>query len=482
MEKYEITEKNIGKGINSYVHKIINKKDKKVYIMKQISLDNLDKDNLYSIEKRIKILAQINHKNIIKYYESFKENNFINIIMEYCEGSNLRILINDYKTKNKIFDKDFLNSIIIGLFSGLKEIHNLDIFHGHLNPKNIFLDKNNNIKIIGLEKPGKLKGVYQSAYEKGIGNINYLAPEIISGIEFNNKADIWSLGCIIYELCTLNYCFSGNDLDGIIDKIKNSTQGTIDNKFYDLDLQNLINLALNKNHKKRPDINQLYDSVIKNKEKENQQIKNENKEKKEKNKNKKFGGDIKIIVIGSSSANKPQFVNRWTKNEITDKYMATIVSEFAFRLFEHEGKLYRIQLWDLAGQDKNFMIAKIFSKDTHGAVVMCDATNIKTRETSINWKRSVDENVCFKDGESLPIILVENKIDLLENNGGDSPSFDEFWEKNGFLAGFRVSSKTGQNVDASMNFLIKNIIKRLEKFNECNSNERKRKDDGCLIF
>ena len=115
--------------------------------------------------------------------------------------------------------------------------------------------------------------------EKGIGNINYLAPEIISGIEFNNKADIWSLGCIIYELCTLNYCFSGNDIDGIIDKIKNSTQGKIDNKFYDLELQNLINLALNKDHKKRPDINQIYDSVIKNKEKPNQQIKNENKEK-----------------------------------------------------------------------------------------------------------------------------------------------------------------------------------------------------------
>ena len=181
-------------------------------------------------------------------------------------------------------------------------------------------------------------------------------------------------------------------------------------------------------------------------------------------------------------------MNRWTKNEFTDKYMPTIVSEFAFKLFKHEGKLYRIQLWDLAGQDKNFMITKIFSKDAHGAVVMCDATDIKTRESSIKWKRAVDENTCFKDGESLPIILVENKIDLLENNEGDSSSFDEFWEKNGFLAGFRVSSKTGQNVDASMNFLITNIIKRLEEFdkseleNECNSNEGKRRRISLIIF
>ena len=90
--------------------------------------------------------------------------------------------------------------------------------------------------------------------------------------------------------------------------------------------------------------------------------------------------DIKIIVIGTAGAGKTSFVNKWTKNIFSDTYKATIVSEFGFKIFEENGKLYRIQLWDLAGQDKNAMVTKIFAKDAHGCVVMSDATNSQTRE------------------------------------------------------------------------------------------------------
>ena len=93
-----------------------------------------------------------------------------------------------------------------------------------------------------------------------------------------------------------------------------------------------------------------------------------------------FRSDLKIIVIGTSGTGKTSFVNKWTKNIFSDTYKATIVSEFGFKIFEQEGKLYRIQLWDLAGQDKNAMVTKIFAKDAHGCVVMADATNAQTRE------------------------------------------------------------------------------------------------------
>ena len=84
--------------------------------------------------------------------------------------------------------------------------------------------------------------------------------------------------------------------------------------------------------------------------------------------------DLKIIVIGSSGAGKTSYVNKWTKNIFTEEYKVTIVSEFGFKVFENEGKLYRIQLWDLAGQDKNPTITKIFAKDSHGCIIVSDAT------------------------------------------------------------------------------------------------------------
>ena len=87
-----------------------------------------------------------------------------------------------------------------------------------------------------------------------------------------------------------------------------------------------------------------------------------------------FRSDLKIIVIGTSGTGKTSFVNKWTKNVFSDTYKATIVSEFGFKVFEHKGKLYRIQLWDLAGQDKNATVTKIFAKDSHGCIILTDAT------------------------------------------------------------------------------------------------------------
>jgi len=187
-----------------------------------------------------------------------------------------------------------------------------------------------------------------------------------------------------------------------------------------------------------------------------------------------FRSDLKIIVIGTSGTGKTSFVNKWTKNIFSETYKATIVSEFGFKIFEYEQKLYRIQLWDLAGQDKNAMITKIFAKDAHGVIVLCDATNRLTREETTKWKNSVDECATFLDGGRIPCILVENKIDLLSDNSDDG-DLTQFSEKNDFIGCFRASAKTGENINESMEFLIKNIIKRMEEMNK-EGNEHGKED------
>ena len=93
-----------------------------------------------------------------------------------------------------------------------------------------------------------------------------------------------------------------------------------------------------------------------------------------------FTNNLKIIVIGTSGTGKTCLVNKWTKNIFTETYKATIISDFGFKIFEKDGQLYRIQIWDLAGQDKNHMVTKIFAKDAHGCVLVSDATDKQTRE------------------------------------------------------------------------------------------------------
>ena len=182
--------------------------------------------------------------------------------------------------------------------------------------------------------------------------------------------------------------------------------------------------------------------------------------------------DIKLIIIGDVGTGKTSLVNRWTKNIFNEAYKATIVSEFGFKIVEEQGQLYRIQLWDIGGMDQNAMVTKIFAKDAQGCVIVCDATKKKTRDDTIKWKNSVDEEVKFYDGENLPSLLIENKFDLLSDDEkkNDNLELKKFAKENGFIGFFRTSAKEGINIDDAMHFLINNITMRMEEMNNKGNN------------
>ena len=169
-------------------------------------------------------------------------------------------------------------------------------------------------------------------------------------------------------------------------------------------------------------------------------------------------GDLKILVIGKSGAGKTSFVNKWTKNKFDETYKATIVSEYSAKIYKYENKLYKINLWDIAGQDHFASITKAFAKGAHGSITMADATEPISLEETQKWKKSLDDSETFADGGKLPNILVQNKVDLLKNN--DMKELEEFSKKNGFDAFFQTSAKTGYNINESMDKIIDIIIKR----------------------
>ena len=187
---------------------------------------------------------------------------------------------------------------------------------------------------------------------------------------------------------------------------------------------------------------------------------------------KSTNNELKIIVVGNSGTGKTSFVNKWIKGTFDENYKATIVSEFSYKIFDCKDKSYKIQLWDLAGMDQNICITKIFSKDSHGCIVVSDINDKSTLDISIKWKNTVDETARFLDGTNIPSILIRNKIDLLENedNNDDEEQMKEFCEKNKFLRCFKTSAKTGTNIDEAMNFLISTIIDKMEKLVQSGSN------------
>ena len=177
--------------------------------------------------------------------------------------------------------------------------------------------------------------------------------------------------------------------------------------------------------------------------------------------------DLKILVIGSSGTGKTSFVQRWTKGEFSGNYKPTVVSEFGFKIFEYNNRTYRIQLWDIGGQDKSPSMAKIFARDSHGCVVLSDVTKKETLQNTLSWKKVVSDESKFVDGEKLPFILIQNKIDLINDKNELEEIENEtknISENNEFAKYYMASVKENINVDESMQFLIANIIERLEKY------------------
>lgn len=178
--------------------------------------------------------------------------------------------------------------------------------------------------------------------------------------------------------------------------------------------------------------------------------------------------DLKILVIGCSGAGKTSFVQRWIKGEFEQSYKPTIVSEFQYKIFECRGNCYRIQLWDIGGQDKTPSMAKIFTRDSHGCIVICDITKKDTFEETKKWKKIVNDESAFIDGEKLPFILIQNKIDLIKDDN-DYLSFatnetKKMSEDKEFIGYYMTSVKENINVEEPIHYLIDNIVERLDKF------------------
>ena len=178
-------------------------------------------------------------------------------------------------------------------------------------------------------------------------------------------------------------------------------------------------------------------------------------------------GDIKILVIGSSGTGKTSFVHRWTKGEFNEIHKPTIVSEFDFKIYEYKEKKYRIQLWDIGGQDKSPSIGKIFARDSLGCLVISECTKPESLKDSLDWKNVMNEESVFVDGEKIPFVLIQNKIDLIE----EKSELEEIENKtkiaaesNDFIRYFMSSVKENVNIDQVMDYIIGNIVDRLEVY------------------
>ena len=203
--------KKLGKGAFSNVRLVTRKEDRKIYAMKSVHIGKLDNKEKEAALNEVRILASLSHPNIIGYKEAFYDeaSKTLNIVMEYADDGDIAHKIKENLKRRLRFDESTLWEWIIQLLEGLKYLHDNKIMHRDLKCANIFLMKNGQIKIGDLNVSKLAKN---NMAQTQTGTPFYLSPEIWKDQPYDYKCDIWSVGCIIYELCTSRPPFRGTSM------------------------------------------------------------------------------------------------------------------------------------------------------------------------------------------------------------------------------------------------------------------------------
>ena len=259
LNDYEIL-KQIGTGAFSTVSLVKSKKDNLIYALKRVELNKMmpnEKDNSLN---EIRLLASIHHINIISYKESFYEENTntLNLVLEYADAGDLQSKISAHKNVQKYFNENTIWSIFIQMVRGIKALHDKNIIHRDLKSANIFLMKNGICKLGDLNVSKEAKaGLLQTQ----TGTPYFASPEVWSGKPYGLKSDIWSLGCILYQMTTLKMPFQGNNFKEVYSNVLKCKYSPLP-KIYSKDLDLLIKQLLQIDPEKRPSAIEILEEPI----------------------------------------------------------------------------------------------------------------------------------------------------------------------------------------------------------------------------
>ena len=259
------TLKILGKGSFSSVYLVKRKKDSKIYALKSVFLEKLSKKQQENSVNEVRILASIHNQNVISYKEAFWDdsNSTLNIIMEYADDGDLLTKIKQMKQEKVYFEEEKIWDYAIQIIKGLKSLHDKNIIHRDLKSENIFLFKKNSLCKIGDMNVSKV--LKEKLLRTQTGTPYYASPEVWMNKPYSFKSDLWSIGCVVYEMCELRTPFNGKDMDELFVNICLNKTKRISEK-YSEELWLMIKKLLEVNVEKRYDCNQFLQSdIVKNK-------------------------------------------------------------------------------------------------------------------------------------------------------------------------------------------------------------------------
>ncbi|KAF7632758.1 Protein kinase domain-containing protein [Meloidogyne graminicola] len=295
--------------------------------LKRINLAAITDPAIYKTTiNEVKIFSSLDHKNIVKCYRSFEEISpfsqirYLILVLEYINGGDLHLCIQDRAIKQFCFFHEYeIWYLFEQISSAVYYIHSKKIMHRDLKPPNILLNNNYFVKLadfglsrLNLAIGGQAKTVCGTPY--------YMSPERINEEPYTFASDIWSLGCILYEMAALKSPFFGEkeNLSSLIQKIRSANFPPIADRFSP-QLEYLIESCMNPNMEERPTACEVFNAA---QHMNNLWVKWLNEQKNEKNKN-----EENIIMTEKELLSSSPKVSTSSTNTFTQQI---VCSEFFF--------------------------------------------------------------------------------------------------------------------------------------------------------
>ena len=256
MQNYTVLKK-IGVGSYGSAYVVLRNDAKVKLVLKRINIKDASKEEKEAAHFEAKILKEFHHPFVLRCMDSFQHGPFMCIVTDYCDAGDMYERLKKQAEKRKYLDEKQVLRWLVQICLALQYVHERKILHRDLKTQNIFLTAKGDIMLGDFGIARVLKSKVDMA-RTVIGTPYYMSPEIVESKPYDYKSDLWSLGCVLFEMLSLKHAFDANDMNGLIMKIIRGKVPPLPSK-YSQDLKQLTTQLLSKVPSKRPTL----DSILK---------------------------------------------------------------------------------------------------------------------------------------------------------------------------------------------------------------------------
>ena len=256
-EMYEVG-RAVGKGGYAVVYKGTRRSDGATVAIKQVDLHEMSERKRLRCLREVQLLGNLRHPGIVEMHDSFLDETKLCIVFEWAAGGDLKRFLRKNLAKGILLDEQTVWRTFRQIADAVTHMHERRVMHRDIKPANVLVTQDGRCKVADLGL-GRQFSENTIAVDAKVGTPYYVSPEVVKGDPYDWSSDVWSLGCLLYELCTLRSPFEmqGANLHAVFRRITDSSWEPLPGHRFSNPLVSLVREMMDPNPRARPSSNEV---------------------------------------------------------------------------------------------------------------------------------------------------------------------------------------------------------------------------------